>query len=98
MDEDAVTLDDAARGERGRQRRRKTIDLAPAPGSAVPDKACAVAVPARILRQEMREIHHPARHPRQAAARRSRGGPAAHRRPIHTPAATVRTSFIAVPS
>src|ERR1035437_1562683 len=59
MDEDAVAFDDAARGKCSRQRRDETIDLAPAPGLPAPDQAGAVAVPAGIPGDEMREIHDP---------------------------------------
>ena len=59
-----------------------------------PDEASAVAVPARVLGQEMREIHDPARHPvhaDRAARLRARSPPVAHRRPIHCPAASSTT-------
>ena len=96
MDQDAVALDDAARGKCRRQRRDAAVDLAPGPGSVAPDEAGAVAMPAGILGQQMREIHHPARHPRHAATRR--GGSAAHRCPIHRPAPSkVGARFMEVP-
>jgi hypothetical protein len=55
------------------------IDLAPGPGSVTPDEAGAVAMAAGILGQHMREIHHPARHPRQAAARGGNSHDFSHR-------------------
>ena len=69
MHQDAVALGDAPRGEARRQRGDVAVDLAPGPGSVAPDEARAVAMAAGILGQHMRQVHHPARHPRQAAAR-----------------------------
>jgi len=39
MHENAVALDDAARGERRRQRRDAGVDLAPGPRAVAPDEA-----------------------------------------------------------
>ena len=72
MDQDAVALDDAARGKRRRQRRDVAVDLAPGPGPLAPDEAGAVAMPAGILGQQMREVHHPAGHRADAAGGRGR--------------------------
>src|SRR5260221_9108356 len=58
MNENAIALADAARGKRCRQCRDEVIDLAPGPGPVAPDEADTVAVPAGILGEEMREIHH----------------------------------------
>jgi hypothetical protein len=92
MNEDAVALCDAARGKRCRKRRDQGIDLAPGPGFFAPDESRAIAVPPRILRDEIAEVHHPARHPQQPARRRHGGGGLlAHRRPIHIPAAISTT-------
>src|SRR5258708_4638288 len=90
MRQDTVAPADAARAERRGERRGRGIDFAPGPGSLAPDKACAVTMPARILRRQITEIHHAARHPRQSAARRSAidGGIRAHLRPSQTPAAS----------
>ena len=93
MHQDAVALADAARGKRRRQRRDVPIDLAPGPGPIAPDEADAVAVPAGILGEEMRQVHHPARHSRHAARWRGGGAGSAHShlRPIQTPAASSTT-------
>ncbi len=88
--QDAVALGDAPRGQGCRQCRDTGVDLAPGPGFFGPDEADAVAMPARVLGRKMRKVHHPARHPRHAA---SAGccALAAHRRPIHAPAASSTT-------
>ena len=68
MHEHAVALGDAARGERRRERRHVGVDLAPGPGALAPDEAGAVAGKRRAFCvSEMREVHHPPRHPRDAA-------------------------------
>src|SRR5882757_6945592 len=79
MDQDAIAPGDAARGQRRRQRRDEAVDLAPGPRLLAPDEADALAMAAGILRQEMREIHHPARHRRHAAGWRGRGYGPGHR-------------------
>ena len=86
VDQDAVALADAARAQCRRQRRHRSIDLAPGPGPVAPDEALAVAMPPCVLGQEMGQIHHPARHPRQPAARRGHRHGLAHWTPA-TPAA-----------
>ena len=78
MHQDAVALDDAARGERRRQRGDAAVDLAPAPGPVAPDEARPVAVTAGILRQHMSEIHDPAGHALDAARGRGRGNGVDH--------------------
>ncbi len=78
MDQDAVALDDAARGKRRRQRRDQRVDFAPGPGPLAPDEANAVAVAAGVLGEQMRQVHHPARHPCHAAARRRHGDSPGH--------------------
>ena len=69
MHQQPVALDDAALGQRRRQRRDGAVDLAPGPGPVAIDEARAVAMPPGILGHQMRQVHHPVRHPRQAAAR-----------------------------
>src|SRR5262249_290684 len=83
MNEDAVALLDAARGQRRRERGHLIVDLAPGPGFLAPDEADAVAMAARILGQHISEVHDPARH----AQGRHRAGLAAHFRPMKMPAA-----------
>ncbi len=67
MNQDAVAPDNAARGQRCRKRRDVGVDLPPGPGFFGPDEADTIAMPARILREEMRKIHHPARQSYHAA-------------------------------
>src|SRR5258705_8415084 len=90
MHEDAVAPGDAARGKRGGQRRNEVIDLAPGPGSIAPDKADTVAMPAGILGEEMRQVHHAARHSAHAARWRGGGAGSPHLplSPPPTPAAS----------
>src|ERR1700694_4206500 len=49
MNKDAIAPGDAARGKRRRQRGDEAVDLAPGPGSLVPDQADTIAMPAGIL-------------------------------------------------
>ena len=62
MDEDAVALGDAARGECSGQRRDLRIDLAPGPGFVTPDETGTRPMPPRILGQHVSEIHDAAGH------------------------------------
>ena len=64
MHQQPVALDEAAFGKRRRQRRDGAVDLAPGPGPVAVDEAGAVAMAAGILGHQMRQIHHPVRHPR----------------------------------
>src|SRR5438445_7864805 len=92
MHEDAVALDDAARGKGRRQRRDAGLDLAPGPGRPAPDEADALAMAARILGQEIRKVHDPARRRRHAAGWCGHAGSLpAHLLPIHIPAANSTT-------
>ena len=67
MHQQPVALGNAAFGQRRRQRRNGCVNLAPGPGPLAPDEANAVAMPAGILGDEISQIHHPVRHPGQAA-------------------------------